>query len=132
MVGTINRCKHRPETIRRLYAYDPFQGGEEGTRIIEDTEENIAAKLNRYAETYFEALDREFRAEDEKRLLPWKDGYLHSKFAIRKGISAPDRGTIYYMGFASVKLNFMHMAKQAMMKVCTLLETSPRIFTGYP
>ena len=54
---------------------------------------------------------------DERRASPWPDGYLHSKFAIRKGTSAPDKGTFYYIGFASAKLNFMSMVKQAMMKV---------------
>ena len=117
MVATINRSKHRPDTMRRLFAYDPFHCVEDGTRLTEDTEENIASKLNRYAEMYFGRLDHEFREEDKKRTHPWTDGYLHIKFAIRKGKYAPDKGTIYYMGFASVKLSFMHIAKQAMMKV---------------
>ena len=130
MVGTINRNWSRGKekegsAIYKLYGcifpgdfvmrVMPPRLGDEEPRM-EDEEPKLNDKLNGFAETYFEKLNDKFVLKEGLRI--WRDGYLHTKFAIKKGVSEEGKGLIYFMGFGSVKLNFHHMAKQAMMKVC--------------
>ena len=122
MVGTINRNFERgrekkDSAIYKLYdclfPRDLTPKDEE----LEDEEPKVRDKLRRFAEIYFERLNEKFQSKEGEAI--WRDGYLHTKFAIMKGKLEEGTGLIYYMGFGSVKLNFHHMAKQAMMKVCS-------------
>ena len=89
----------------------------------EGEEVKLKEKLDWFAEEYFDKLNLRYRAKEIATVEKWDDGFLHTKFAIKKGESKEDTGLIYYMDFASVKLNFIHMAKQAMMKVSKISVT---------
>ena len=80
----------------------------------EGTPEQLEDRLAWLADEYFTQLDKKYKEKEEKldKTQHWPDGYMHIKFAVKKGTTAPNMGLIYYMGFATVKLNFIHNAKQ--------------------
>jgi len=106
MVSSVNRSHRFGDNI------DKIHGGEEWEKIYHDEEVMKEAGLTSAVDPTVKTNRKlQWLAEDYCQQVRNKCGaYVHA-FAFRKGRSRPDRGTLFYMVFATKSLNVLNQYK---------------------